>query len=88
LPLILNGWRVTRDTQPERKMVCLESGCYNPSHLSPKLIASLRLDECKPFLVCFQVLPDFPKYYLRIVHFQPSEPIGLLLSSRHTVVVS
>jgi hypothetical protein len=38
-----NGWRITRGTQPERRVLRLESHCYNESHLGPKLMTSLRL---------------------------------------------
>jgi hypothetical protein len=38
-----NGWHITRGTQSERRVLCLESLYYNKSHPSPKLSASLRL---------------------------------------------
>jgi hypothetical protein len=52
LHLLPNGWRISRGTQPERRMLCLESYCYNKSDSGPKSTASLRLDSRKSFLVC------------------------------------
>jgi hypothetical protein len=51
-----NGWHITRGTQPERRVLCLESCCYNKSDPGPKPIASPNLDEHKPLLVCFESL--------------------------------
>jgi hypothetical protein len=45
-----NGWRITRGTQPERKILCLESHCYKLCP-GPTLSTSLRLDEHKLFCV-------------------------------------
>jgi hypothetical protein len=56
-----NGWHITRGTQPDRRVLCLESYCYNKSDSGPKSTASLRLDEHKHFLVCFKSLLDFHK---------------------------
>jgi hypothetical protein len=61
LQLLLNGWRITRGTQPEKRVLCLESYCYDKSNSGPKSTASLRLDEHKHFLVDFKSLLDFPK---------------------------
>jgi hypothetical protein len=38
-----NGWRITRGTQPERRMLHLESRCYNKSDPGPKALASQTL---------------------------------------------
>jgi hypothetical protein len=56
LQLLLNGWRITRGTQPKRRVLCLESYCYNMSDPDPKPIASPNLDELKPLLVHFESL--------------------------------
>jgi hypothetical protein len=74
--------------QPERRVLRLETCCYNKSHPGPKLATSLRLDEHKSIIVCFQSLPDFPKYCLHIIHFQPCVLLGSRLSSSHIIVVS
>jgi hypothetical protein len=57
-----NGWRITQDTQLERRVLCLESHCYNKLHPDPKLSTSLRLmiesltlfvsNPCLTFLSC------------------------------------
>jgi hypothetical protein len=44
-----NGWSITRGTQLERRVLCLESRCYDKSYPGPKPITSPRFDECKPF---------------------------------------
>jgi hypothetical protein len=44
-----------------KRMLRLDSCCYKKSHSSPKLVTSLILDKCKPFLVCVKSLLDFPK---------------------------
>jgi hypothetical protein len=68
-----NGWRITWGTQLERRVLRLESSCYNKSHLCAKLSASLRLlIESPPCL--FQALLDFPKYCQHIIHFQLCTP--------------
>jgi hypothetical protein len=54
--------------------------CYNMSHPGLKLTAYLRLDECKPLLVCFKSLPDFRKYCLHIIQFYPSVLLDSCLS--------
>jgi hypothetical protein len=46
-----NGWRITRGTQPERRMSRLESRSYNKSHHSPKAYCFSKIDDPKPFLV-------------------------------------
>jgi hypothetical protein len=51
LQLIPNGWRITQGTELKRRILCSESCCYNKSHADPKLTASLRLDEHRPFFV-------------------------------------
>jgi hypothetical protein len=38
-----DGWRITRGTQLEGRVLHLESRCYNKSHLGPKLTTLLRL---------------------------------------------
>jgi hypothetical protein len=48
-----NEWRITRGMQPERRVLHLESRCYNESHPGPKLTTSL-----SRFLVCFKSLLD------------------------------
>jgi hypothetical protein len=83
-----NRWRITRGTQLEKRVLHLESHCYNKSHPSPKLTTSLSFDECKHLLVCCKSLPDLPKCCLNIVHFQPSALFGSRLSSSHIMVVS
>jgi hypothetical protein len=37
-----NGCRITQGTHLKRRVLCLESRCYNKSHSDPKLITSLR----------------------------------------------
>jgi hypothetical protein len=58
LQLLLNRWCITRGMQPKRRMLCLESCCYNKSHPSPKLTASIRLHEYKSSLHYFKSLID------------------------------
>jgi hypothetical protein len=54
-----NGWRITRGTQPKRRMLHLESCCYSKSHSGLKFTSSLKLDDHKSFLVCFKLPLDF-----------------------------
>jgi hypothetical protein len=72
-----NGWSITRDMQPKRRMLHLESHCYNKSDPGPKAIIFPNLDERKSFLICFETLLDLPKHCLHIVHSQPSVLLGL-----------
>jgi hypothetical protein len=88
LQLLLNEWHITQGTQPEIRVLCLESHCYNKSCLGPMLSTSPRLDGHKPFLVCFKSLLDFPKWHLHIVHSQPSVLLVSHISSSHIVVAS
>jgi hypothetical protein len=82
-----NGWHITQGTQPERRLLRLESRGYNKSHPCPKLSASMRLlSESIPCLL--QTLLDFPKHCMHIIHFQLSVLLSLHRSSRHIVVVS
>jgi hypothetical protein len=87
LHLLLSGWRITWGTQPERRVVCLESYCYNKLDSGHKSTSSLELDEHMHFLICLTSLLDLPKYHLSIIHSQLSVPLGSHLSSRHIVVV-
>jgi hypothetical protein len=55
-----NGWLITQGTQPERRVLRLESHSYNKSHPSPKAYCFSKIVDKKPFLVCFKSLLDFP----------------------------
>jgi hypothetical protein len=46
-----NGWRITRGTQPESRMLHLESRSYHKSYSSPKAYCFLRIVDKKPSLV-------------------------------------
>jgi hypothetical protein len=53
------GWRITQSTLPERRVLHLESLCYNKSRPGPKLSASLRLTiENLPYLFQSPVRPS------------------------------
>jgi hypothetical protein len=54
-----NGWRITQGTQPESRMLHLESRSYNKSHSNPKTYCFSKIVDKKPFLVCFKSLLDF-----------------------------
>jgi hypothetical protein len=45
-----NRWRITRGTQPESRMLHLESHSCNKSHPSPKAYRSSKIVGQKPFL--------------------------------------
>jgi hypothetical protein len=47
-----NGYRITRGTQSERRVLHLESCSYNKSHPSPKAYCFSKIDDRKPFLIC------------------------------------
>jgi hypothetical protein len=83
-----NEWRITQGTQPERRVLPLESRSNNKSNSSSKSIASLRLAEQEHFLVCFASLLDFPKLCMHIVHSPLGVLLGSRLSSSHVAVVS
>jgi hypothetical protein len=83
-----NKWHITWVTQPERRLLRLQSCCYNKSCPDPMLSASPRCDDQKPFLNCFRSLLDSPKQCLHIIHAQPSVLLGSRLSSTYIVVVS
>jgi hypothetical protein len=82
-----NGWRITRGTQPKRRVLHLESLYYNKSHPGPNLSASLRL-MIESLHCCFKALLDFPKYCMHIIHFQLSVLLGSQQSFSHIIVVS
>jgi hypothetical protein len=73
-----NGWCITRGTQMERKLLCLESRCYNKSHPGPKLMTSLRLmikslslflsNPCLTFL-SITYISFTPNQVYSLVHF-------------------
>jgi hypothetical protein len=77
-----NGWPITRGTQPERRVLPLESRSYNKSHPSPKLTASLWLrikslssfvsNPCLTFLnsTCLSFTPN-QVYSLVRVYLEP-----------------
>jgi hypothetical protein len=46
-----NGWRITRGTQLERRVLPLESRSYNKSHPSPKTHCFSKIDERKQLLI-------------------------------------
>jgi hypothetical protein len=46
-----NGWRITQGTQPERRVLNLESRSYNKSYPSPKVYCSKIDDRTPPMLV-------------------------------------
>jgi hypothetical protein len=46
-----NIWRITRDTQPKRRVLHLESRIYNKSHPSPKAYCFSKIDDRKPPLL-------------------------------------
>jgi hypothetical protein len=56
-----NWWHITRGTQSERRVLCLESRCYNKSCPGPMLSTSPRLDDQKIFLIGLKFLLDFLK---------------------------
>jgi hypothetical protein len=76
----LNGWHITRGTQPKRKMLRLESRCYNESHPGRMLMASLRVmieglfyvasNPCWTFLssACMSFTPNQVYPLVRIYH--------------------
>jgi hypothetical protein len=47
-----NGWRITRGTQPERKLLPLESHSYNKSHPSLRAYCFSKIDDQRHILVC------------------------------------
>jgi hypothetical protein len=54
-----NGWHITRDTQPERRVLPLESRGYNKSHPSPKAYCFSKIDDQKHFLICIEFCMTF-----------------------------
>jgi hypothetical protein len=54
-----NGWRITRGTQLEKRVLRLKSRCYNKSDLVSKLMTSLSPMEVFPCF--FKSLLDLPK---------------------------
>jgi hypothetical protein len=53
-----NGWRITRDTQPERMVLPLESCRNNKSYRNPKGYCFSEIDDRKPFQVVW--IPAWP----------------------------
>jgi hypothetical protein len=47
-----NGWRITHCTQPERRVLPLESRSYNKSYPSPKAYCLSEVNNRKPFSSC------------------------------------
>jgi hypothetical protein len=76
-----NGWCITRGTQSERRMLHLESCCYNKPHSGPKLTTSLKLmnislslfisNSCLTFLAsaCISFTPNWVCSLVRVYHW-------------------
>jgi hypothetical protein len=83
-----NRWRITQGTQPERRVLCLESHCYNKSHPDPKLTASLRLMiECLSLFISNPCL-TFLSSACILFTSQPSVLLGSHLLCSHIIVIS
>jgi hypothetical protein len=81
-----NGWRITRGTQPERRVLPWSLVVTTSHILALKLTSSQRL-LIGNLSSLFEYLLDFHKYCLHIIHSQPSVLLGSRLSSSHTVVI-
>jgi hypothetical protein len=66
--LLPNGWRITQGTQPERKVLRLESRCYNKTYPGSEPTTPQDLMDVSLFLGCCKSSLDYPKYCLYIVH--------------------
>jgi hypothetical protein len=83
-----NGWHITRGTQSERRVLHLESRCYNKSHPGPKLMTSLRLMiESLSLLVSNPCLTFLSSACISL-NSQPSVLLGSHLLSSHIIMVS
>jgi hypothetical protein len=61
-----NGWRITRGTQLERRMLPMESHSYNKSYPSPKAYCCSKIDDQKSFLVV--QIPVWPSLIVLAYH--------------------
>ena len=75
--IILNGWRITRVTQPKRKMLRLEPRCYNWS----KAVVSLSPFDAYVSLILTKNTP----WVLFII--EPDRVVSLVTSCNHPLPV-
>jgi hypothetical protein len=81
-----NEWRITRGTQPERRVLPWSLVATTSHILALKLTTSRRL-MIRSLSSLFEYSLDFHKYCLCIIHSQPSVLLGSRLSSSHTMVI-
>jgi hypothetical protein len=81
-----NEWCITPGTQLARRVFPCSLIATTSHILALKLTASRRL-MIKSVSLLFEYSLNFHKYCLRIIHSQPSVPLGSHLSSSHTVVI-